>query len=72
MTGVADLDVPERARLTGIGFVGVKEAAELLGVTGPRLYQINMPEPVVRLACGPIWLRSEIIEFGRTRPRRKT
>jgi hypothetical protein len=49
--------------------VGVTEAARLLRVSRQRLDQLragsDFPEPIVRLAAGPVWLRSSIEGFDR-------
>jgi len=49
--------------------LGVTEAAQLLGVSRQRLAQLasrdDFPEPMVRLAAGPVWLRSSIEWFER-------
>ena len=54
--------------------VGVSEAAALLGVSRQRLDQLtardDFPEPMVRLAAGPIWLRWSIEAFLRRWPRK--
>jgi hypothetical protein len=50
--------------------VGTYEAAEILGVERSRIARWlkensrgkpKIPEPVVRLACGPIWLKADIV-----------
>ncbi len=65
------------AELATSGFpdvVGVSEAAALLGVSRQRLDQLtardDFPEPMVRLAAGPIWLRWSIEAFLRRWPRK--
>lgn len=44
--------------------VGVREAAEILGVERPRINRWRgsgvMPEPIQELACGPIWLQQDV------------
>jgi hypothetical protein len=54
--------------------VGVTEAAHLLGVSRQRLDQLtsrdDFPAPMVRLAAGPVWLRSSIKGFERRWDRR--
>lgn len=48
-------------------FVGVSELADLLGVTRQRAHAIaggaTFPEPVARLAAGPVWARPSIAHF---------
>lgn len=43
--------------------VGASEAAEILGITRATFKKRHergmVPKPVVVLACGPIWLRSQ-------------
>lgn len=58
--------------------VGLQEAARMLDVDPQRVREFEMrraagrrpefPEPT-RLACGPVWWRSEIEAFDRRRPR---
>lgn len=54
--------------------VGVTEAARLLRVSRQRLDQLrgssDFPKPIVRLAAGPVWLRSSIEGFDRRWDRR--
>lgn len=54
--------------------VGVGEAAEILGVSKQRTHQLThtdgFPEPVLRLRATPVWQRSDIEEFARTRSTR--
>lgn len=44
--------------------VGVAEAAEVLGLPKPRIYRLQeqgrMPEPVLELQSGPLFLRAEV------------
>lgn len=46
--------------------LGVKELAELIGVSRPRLYKImvtykhDFPEPAARLAKGPVWHLADV------------
>jgi len=53
---------------------GVTEAAKMLGVSKQRLIQLtdrpDFPAPMVRLAAGPVWLRSSIEAFERRWPRK--
>lgn len=48
---------------------GGREVADLLGVSKQRLHQLlardDFPEPVVRLAAGPVWLVNSIHAFER-------
>jgi hypothetical protein len=67
----------QAAELAAAGFpdvVGVSEAAALLGVSRQRLDQLtareDFPEPMVRLAAGPIWLRWSLEAFLRRWPRK--
>lgn len=50
--------------------VGVAEAADLLGVRKPRIYRLadqgRMPEPLVELAGGPVYLREEVSALAAT------
>jgi hypothetical protein len=62
----------EDTRGPRLELVGVAEAAELLGVSKAVLCERRrtvwvpgaalpvFPEPVARLRCGPVWLRSQI------------
>jgi uncharacterized protein YuzE len=55
--------------------VGTKEAAALLGVRAPNFVRdhadaASFPRPVVTLASGRIWLRSQVEAYVRRRPRR--
>jgi prophage regulatory protein len=48
--------------------VGVKEAAELFGVTRSNFVRDyvkrpTFPKPLGNLACGPVWLRADIDGF---------
>lgn len=48
-----------------------REAANLLGVSRQRVHQLatqhpDFPAPVARLACGSIWLLSDVEDFART------
>lgn len=50
--------------------VGVRAAAEVLGVSRSRVGQLrrdyeSFPEPVVETASGPVWERSAIEEFSK-------
>ena len=55
--------------------VGVRETAQLLGVSRQRVSQLAsesplFPRPLVLLAAGPVWLRSSIDSFANVWPRR--
>lgn len=62
--------------------VGAKEAADMLGIGTPNFSHLRadeakkgedslFPKPVVVLACGPIWERSEMAVFAETYGKRK-
>jgi predicted DNA-binding transcriptional regulator AlpA len=57
----------------GQEFVGVGEAAEILGVTKQRVHQLtkrpDFPMPVFRLKATPVWSESEIREYQARRAR---
>ena len=53
---------------------GMQEVAGLLGVTRARVNQLlaehsDFPEPVQRVAMGPLWVASTISAYGNRRPR---
>ncbi len=56
--------------------LGLKEAAELLGISKGALRDravysdVPLPQPVAMLACGPIWTRDQIVDYARKRCRR--
>ena len=57
--------------------VGTKEAAALLGVRAPNFVRdhadsTSFPRPVVTLASGRIWLRSQIEDYARGRVKRRS
>ncbi|MEJ7831740.1 MAG: AlpA family phage regulatory protein [Nocardioides sp.] len=49
--------------------VGVAEVAKLLGISRARVGQLaktaNFPEPVARLAAGPVWESADIQKWAR-------
>lgn len=49
--------------------VGVAEVADMLGVTRTRVSQLasvsGFPEPVARLAAGPVWARDDVERWAR-------
>jgi uncharacterized protein YuzE len=56
--------------------VGVKEAAAIIGVRPPNFVRdhaddVAFPRPVVTLASGRIWLRSQVEAYTRTRANRR-
>src|SRR4051812_37550668 len=64
---------PRRRRLA---LAGLAEAALLLGISKQALSErrrpsalaggrVVFPEPVAELACGPIWLRAQLLEYAR-------
>lgn len=52
--------------------VGAKEVAEIIGVSRGTLTAYlsrkQMVEPLIELACGPIWLRMDIERWNAKRP----
>jgi hypothetical protein len=64
-----------RSRRPRLELVGVHEAAELLGISKAALAdrrrstrfrtKPEFPEPIVELACGPIWLKRDVEEYRR-------
>lgn len=55
---------------------GVAEAAETLGVSKQRIYQLasdnpRFPDPVLDLRMGPVWLKASIEAFARARAVRR-
>jgi len=57
-----------------IRLAGTKEAAALLGVTGPRISQLarthaDFPEPVDHLSSGRVWLLEDLEEWNARNPR---
>jgi hypothetical protein len=63
------------AKREGLDLVGVAEAAALLGISKAALCErrrlsklgrgrARFPEPVAALACGPIWLRRQIVDYA--------
>lgn len=55
--------------------VGVHEVAAILGVTRQRVIALvhdkpGFPEPLTRLACGPVWASADIEEWMTTWDRR--
>ena len=62
----------EEVRLDAL--VGVKEAAALIGVRKPNFVRDyankpDFPRPMVELATGRIWLRSQVEAYAAARPR---
>lgn len=57
-----------------MNLMGMYEAAETLGVTRQRVYELLkqgvLPEPIARLKCGPVWSAEGIIEYAATRNRK--
>ena len=55
--------------------VGSSEAAEIAGMSTHAFKQARLrgttPEPLVRLACGPIWTRSMIENWAAERAARR-
>jgi hypothetical protein len=53
----------------GLDLVGVAEVADMLRVTRTRVSQLatttGFPEPVVRLAAGPVWYRQDVERWAR-------
>ena len=51
--------------------LGLREVMEMLGISRQRIHQLEVggsfPEPIVRLACGPIWHRPEVERWSRNR-----
>jgi len=60
-----------------VDVVGVPEAAEILGVSRQRVYQLidaypDFPAPLATLAVGRIWSRSAIEEWNQRHDDRPT
>ncbi len=57
----------ELGQSNALELVGVSEVAELLGVTRQRAHTLaagpTFPQPVARLAAGPVWTRTSISHF---------
>jgi len=55
--------------------VGTAEAARIVGITSNAFKQARVrgttPEPLVVLACGPLWTRSQIEEWAADRAARR-
>ena len=87
--GLIGMDVSRASHILGRGvfsedfsgdeLIGVAEAAKLCGVKKPNFVRdlasrADFPGPIVELASGRIWRRSEVLSFlktiGRDRPRR--
>jgi predicted DNA-binding transcriptional regulator AlpA len=55
--------------LAGAELLGLAELADLLGLSRPRTSELvrlnreDFPRPVVVLACGPIWLHSDVADW---------
>ncbi len=52
-----------------IELMGVAEVAKLLGVSSQRVSQLaaqeSFPEPLARLAAGPVWERTDVEKWAR-------
>jgi hypothetical protein len=61
------MELDELVRIMQEELVGSKEAAQILGWDRRRFATYRkrekLPEPIVTLAMGPIWLRRQIVEF---------
>jgi uncharacterized protein YuzE len=62
------INISDLRQLNNRSFVGVKEAAELVGVEKPNFVRdfankTNFPKPLIDVASGRIWLRSDIERF---------
>lgn len=71
---IAAQEVMEKAYFTSLygklRLMGQREAAVAIGVSRQRVDQFDkenamFPEPVARLACGPVWLAEDIERFAR-------
>ena len=55
--------------------VGSAEAARIAGISTAAFKQARLrgttPEPLVRLACGPLWTRTQIEEWAADRAARR-
>lgn len=63
----ADIQRAEQAVSNFPDLVGAQEAADLLGVSRQRLYQLRadgrFPEPMIELAATPVWLRAAVEQW---------
>jgi hypothetical protein len=73
--GVRRIGAPQPRKGPSLDLVGVAEAAALLGISKAALFErrglsalgrgrARFPEPVAALACGPIWLRRQIVDYA--------
>jgi hypothetical protein len=66
---------PRKKRTPKLDLVGTAEAAELLDVERPRIGRWVksgvMPEPVARLASGPVWLKKDVLGISKEREKRR-
>ena len=50
---------------------GIREVAEIAGVSPQRANQLaakkDFPKPLDRIAAGPVWDRSEVVEWVKKR-----
>lgn len=53
--------------------MGTTEVAQLLGISRQRVHQIatadGFPEPVARLAAGPVWESADVEDWAREQGR---
>ena len=65
----------DERKVMNVELVGSAEAAEILGVEGPRVNRWRksgvMPVPVAELRCGPIWLREDVEALAQHRAEKK-
>lgn len=56
-----------------MNLAGISEIGEMLGVSRQRAFQLaaskGFPEPLDRLASGPVWKRSDVERWARQRRR---
>lgn len=59
------------------GLMGLTEIAAVLGVSRQRVYELRatnplFPDPLVRLAMGPVYAEADVLEFLAKWPRKRT